>query len=185
MANRSLRTIRSVGPHLIEIARIAADSSQELEFLTDSEILTPQQYSSIVCQLPSEDDVRAVSQPAPVQPPQPCPQPTVAPVQSPPVQPPPAQIPPAQPSPAPYSPPTDQFANASLNEKANPYNPYSSPPPPPAYTQAPPVLSIATALYAYTPTDAGDLALQMQDRIQVLEHMNNDCTSLPNIIRPR
>lgn len=36
-------------------------------------------------------------------------------------------------------------------------------------------MSIATALYAYTPTDAGDLALQMHDRIQVLEHMNNDC----------
>ncbi|RMJ22704.1 SH3 domain protein [Aspergillus sp. HF37] len=157
MANRSLRTIRS-----------------ELEFLTDSEILTPQQYSSIVCQLPSEDDVRAVSQPAPAQPPQPCPQPTVAPVQSPPVQVAPAQIPPAQPSPAPYSPPTDQFANASLNEKANPYSPYSSPPPPPAYTQAPPVLSIATALYTYTPTDAGDLALILHDRIQVHEHMNND-----------
>ena len=37
------------------------------------------------------------------------------------------------------------------------------------------MLSIATALYAFTPTDAGDLALQAQDRIQVLEHMNNDC----------
>lgn len=30
-------------------------------------------------------------------------------------------------------------------------------------------------MYAYTPTDAGDLALQPNDRIQVLEHMNNDC----------
>jgi hypothetical protein len=36
-------------------------------------------------------------------------------------------------------------------------------------------LSIAAALYAYTPTDAGDLALQQNDRIQVTEHMNNDC----------
>ncbi|EER25839.1 hypothetical protein D8B26_004043 [Coccidioides posadasii str. Silveira] len=46
--------------------------------------------------------------------------------------------------------------------------------PPPSYASAPPVLCMASALYAYTPTDAGDLALQANDRIQVLEHMNND-----------
>lgn len=34
---------------------------------------------------------------------------------------------------------------------------------------------MAIALYAYSPTDAGDLALQQNDRIQVIEHMNNDC----------
>lgn len=50
------------------------------------------------------------------------------------------------------------------------------PAPPPAYPVAPPaILSIASALYAYSPTDAGDLALQPNDQIQVLEHMNNDC----------
>jgi LAS seventeen-binding protein 1/2 len=76
---------------------------------------------------------------------------------------------------APYNPPTNQLASVSLNEKASLHSPYSSPAPPPAYVQAPPVLSIASALYAYAPTDAGDLALQPQDRIQVLEHMNNDC----------
>lgn len=93
----------------------------------------------------------------------------------------------AQPSPAPsqppvaaYSPPTNQFANTSLNEKAPTPNQYPSPaPPPPAYAQTPPVLSTASALYAYTPTDAGDLALQPHDRIQVLEHMNNDCMTSP------
>ena len=53
--------------------------------------------------------------------------------------------------------------------------PTPAPLPPPAYAQSPPVLCIASALYAYTPTDAGDLALQPNDRIQVLEHMNNDC----------
>jgi len=48
-------------------------------------------------------------------------------------------------------------------------------PPPPAYASGPQVLSIVSALYAYTPTDAGDLALQQNDRVQVTEHMNNDC----------
>ncbi|EGE00028.1 [PSI+] inducibility protein 3 [Trichophyton interdigitale] len=71
-----------------------------------------------------------------------------------------------------YSPPAAQLSRISLNEKAE--SPYSSPPPPPTYSSAPPVLSLASALYAYTPTDAGDLALQPNDRIQVLEHMNND-----------
>lgn len=53
--------------------------------------------------------------------------------------------------------------------------PYSPPAaPPPSYAAAPPVIAMASALYAYTPTDAGDLALQPNDRIQVLEHMNND-----------
>lgn len=44
------------------------------------------------------------------------------------------------------------------------------------------MLSVASALYAYTPTDAGDLALQPNDRIQVLEHMNNDCTTILSAI---
>ncbi|KKA16934.1 SH3 domain protein [Rasamsonia emersonii CBS 393.64] len=79
------------------------------------------------------------------------------------------------PTPA-YSPPTSQLANTSLNEKTSvpSQNQYPSTAPPPSYAQSAPVLSIASALYAYTPTDAGDLALQPHDRIQVLEHMNND-----------
>lgn len=48
-------------------------------------------------------------------------------------------------------------------------------PPPPAYASGPPVLSSAIALYAYSPTDVGDLLLEHNDRIQVTEHMNNDC----------
>jgi hypothetical protein len=52
--------------------------------------------------------------------------------------------------------------------------PTPAPLPPPAYVQTPQILSIATALYAYAPTDAGDLALQQGDRVQVTEHMNND-----------
>jgi hypothetical protein len=109
---------------------------QELEFLTDSSVITPAQLSDILSQLPSQTQVHA-----------------------------------------PLSPPTDQLSNVSLNEKNSAISPYPSPAPPPAYASSPPVLSIATALYAFTPTDAGDLALQAHDRIQVLEHMNNDCTS--------
>ncbi|KAL4879593.1 SH3 domain-containing protein [Aspergillus karnatakaensis] len=148
LTSRSLRNVRS-----------------ELEFLADASVITPQQLSSILSQLPnsneSERQVAAPPEPSPVQ------------------LPPPAAAVQTQPSPAPYSPPTAQFANTSLNEKAQygmnqppPQQHYASPPP--AYPQAPTVLSVASALYAYTPTDAGDLALQPHDRIQVLEHMNAD-----------
>lgn len=66
-----------------------------------------------------------------------------------------------------------------MHEKAPAYGQYATPPPvaPPAYPQAPPSLGFATALWAYTPTDAGDLALAQNDRIVVLEHMNDDCES--------
>ncbi|RHZ46949.1 SH3 domain-containing protein [Aspergillus thermomutatus] len=140
MSNRSLRTIRS-----------------ELEFLADASVITRQQLSSILAQLPSEDPQQAaISVPQPQQQ-----QPVLA--QS-------------QPPPASYAPPTSQLANSSLNEKAAlQQQQYPTPSvPPPAYPQAAPILSIATALYAYTPTDAGDLALQPHDRVQVLEHMNAD-----------
>ncbi|KNG89961.1 SH3 domain protein, partial [Aspergillus nomiae NRRL 13137] len=150
MTNRSLRTVRL-----------------ELEFLADASVITPQQLSSIVSQLPQENTERSTSERS-----------VSVPQSQPPVQrhqPPVAAPTPIQPSPAPYSPPTQQFANTSLNEKAA----YQPPPqhytpPPPAYPQAPPVLSVANALYAYTPTDPGDLALQPHDRVQVLEHMNAD-----------
>ncbi|KAK4552589.1 protein that induces appearance of [PIN+] prion when overproduced [Recurvomyces mirabilis] len=77
-----------------------------------------------------------------------------------------------------------------LNEKSSFYAPVQSPPPqqnnqPPAYDQPPPgppppqanwaatpPLAQATALYAYTSTDAGDLALQPNDHITVTEYMN-------------
>ncbi|PWY92776.1 SH3-domain-containing protein [Aspergillus heteromorphus CBS 117.55] len=144
MTNRSLRIVRS-----------------ELEFLADSSVITPQQLSSILSQLPSDENERSRG-PVPQQ---------RTPVQQAPVA--------AQPPPAPYSPPTNQFANTSLNEKASYQQPppqqYSTPSiPPPAYAQPPPALSVASALYAYTPTDPGDLALQPHDRVQVLEHMNAD-----------
>jgi hypothetical protein len=53
--------------------------------------------------------------------------------------------------------------------------PTPAPLPPPAYVQQRQVLYIATALYAYQPTDAGDLALQAEDDVEVTEEMNRDC----------
>lgn len=70
---------------------------------------------------------------------------------------------------------------SAYNEKSNPaYNPTPSPqPPPPAYNNTPPppqanwpALAQATALYAYTSADAGDLELAPNDRISVTEYMN-------------
>ncbi|KAJ5306218.1 hypothetical protein PENANT_c024G00489 [Penicillium antarcticum] len=156
MTGRSLRMVRT-----------------ELEFLADTSVITPRQLSSILSQLPADSDTRAVQASPPRQLAQPVP---VQPVQ-------------AQPPPAPYTPsyssPTQQMANASVHEKAAMHNQYASPPPqnqyaspppqaPPAYPQVPPILGLASAMYAYTPTDPGDLALQPQDRIQIIEHMNDD-----------
>ena len=72
------------------------------------------------------------------------------------------------------TPPTAPFAAASLAEKhASSY--YQPTPPPPVYApHSPPVLATATALYAYHPSDAGDLAFATNDRIAVHEFMNAD-----------
>lgn len=82
--------------------------------------------------------------------------------------------------------PTAQMSNLSVNngnshvaEKS--HNEYYQPTPtpsvqsPPAYPHAPApptALTYATALYAYNPSDAGDLALQPNDRVAVTEYMN-------------
>jgi LAS seventeen-binding protein 1/2 len=50
----------------------------------------------------------------------------------------------------------------------------SQPPPPPAYNQTPAVLTYATALYPYNATDAGDLSLGPNDRVAVTEYMNGE-----------
>lgn len=144
---------------------------QELEFLTDAAVITPQQLAGILSQLPDQTQLHApVTREVIVAPASAAPiaAPAAVPVQSS-VQ---------SPGPTPFNPPTAQFQNTSLDEKAAPQPQYqTTAPPPPAHAQTPPVLSLASAMYAYTPTDAGDLALQPNDRIQVLEHMNNDCRS--------
>lgn len=139
---------------------------QELKFLAELSEITPQQLSSILGLLAGEQS-RQLSQP---QPPQPAPVPL--PVQQ--TAPPPPVQQPIVPPPAPYSPPTNQFANASLNEKA-PVQQHPPPPgPPPAYG-APGVLCTATALYAFEYKDPGDLELRPYDKIQVLKYTADEC----------
>ncbi|KAJ5428275.1 hypothetical protein N7445_009729 [Penicillium cf. griseofulvum] len=151
MTTRSLRMVRT-----------------ELEFLADAHVITPQQLSSILSQLPTDSEASRAVHASPSPPRQPA-QPV--PAQHVPVQ---AQPPPAPYTPS-YSPPVSQMSNASLNEKATLHNQYANQPQaPPAYPQVPPVLGLAKAIYAYTPTDAGDLALKPEDRIQIIEEMNQD-----------
>ena len=125
---------------------------KELEFLADSSVITPQQLSSFLSQLPSGTSIHA-----PLQSPTPTPVPS---------------------QPTPISPPVNQLANTSMNEKTNSfYAPTPSPAlPPPAYatTPAPPSIATASALYEYHPSDAGDLALLPNDRILITEFMNAD-----------
>ncbi|CAI7577660.1 unnamed protein product [Penicillium glandicola] len=148
MTTRSLRMVRT-----------------ELEFLADASVITPHQLSSILSQLPTDSGASRASSP-PRQYAQPVP------VQHVPVQ---AQPPPATYTPS-YSPPVSQMSNVSVNEKAPLHNQYASPPPgaPPAYPQVPPALGVAVAVYEYHASDAGDLNLKPQDRIQIIEEMNKD-----------
>ena len=115
-----------------------ADVPQELEYLVDSSVLSPQQLSRILSQLPQQTQLHA-----PLITPATTPQPSV-------------DIPPS----------------INSNEKQEGY--YArppGPPPPPVYVPHP-TLAWASALYAYNPTDAGDVALLPSDRIAVLEYMN-------------
>lgn len=123
---------------------------QELEFLTDASVINPQQLASLLSQLPEQTVLHA---------------PITSPV---------ATLAPQ--SHVPVSPPTQQLANVALNEKqGNLYQPSPSPSPlpPPAYA-ATPAIATASALYEYTPTDAGDLAILPNDRILITEFMNAD-----------
>ena len=121
---------------------------QELEYLTDASVITPQQLATFLSQLPEQTILHA-------------------PISSPAATPAPIQIP--------SSPPTQQFANTSLNEKqSNLFNPTPSPAlPPPAYASTP-AIATASALYEYHPTDAGDLAININDRVFITEFMNAD-----------
>jgi len=117
----------------------------ELEFLADNSIITQAQLSSILNQLPAETATGHSNHAT------------------------------SAPTPA-VSTPT---VNNSFNEKQNGYhnNEPQAAAPPPAYpsTPVPPTaapLTYATALYHYNASDAGDLALQANDRIAVTEYMN-------------
>ncbi|KAI9698349.1 MAG: hypothetical protein M1820_007511 [Bogoriella megaspora] len=141
MTNRSLKTIK-------------ANGVQELDFLADSSLISPQQYDAIVAQLPHQPAIPAAEAVTPSQPPS-------ASMNS-------LSL-------------NHTNTNGSANEKQNGYfnekqnNDFAPPsgPPPPAYNNTPPsALCTASALYAYNPTDAGDLALSPNDRITVTEYMN-------------
>ena len=125
---------------------------QELEFLSDSGVITSNQLSTLLSQLPAPKSLHA-----PLSSPQPTPTPTHT---------------------TPLSLPVSEMANASLNEKqGNFYAPTpQSPLPPPAYASspAPSALATASALYEYHPSDAGDLAILPNDRIVITEFMNAD-----------
>ena len=122
---------------------------QELEFLTDSSVITPAQLATFLSQLPNQTVLHApLSSPSPA--------PTAAPALT------------------PSSPPVQQFNNASLNEKQGLFQPSPSPAlPPPAYASSASIAT-ASALYEYHPSDAGDLAILPNDRIFVTEFMNAD-----------
>lgn len=156
---------------------------QELEYLTDSGIITPQTLSDLLQRLPQQTPLHAPISVGAV--------PTA-----------PSQAGTLQP------PPTSALNNMNLNnqngygqqnngygqnngysgdraqdEKNGSYyqpQPAATPQPPPAYGAPPgpppqanyPPLAHATALYAYNSTDAGDLALQPNDQITVTEYMN-------------
>ncbi|KAJ5252031.1 hypothetical protein N7489_002441 [Penicillium chrysogenum] len=141
MTTRSLRMVRT-----------------ELEFLADASVITPQQLSSILSQLPTDSETSRAVHTSPSPPRQ---QAQPAPAQHVPVQ--------AQPPSGPLH--ALILASCLTDEQCCKLSP---PQAPPAYPQVPPVLGLASAMYAYTPTDAGDLALQPQDRIQIIEHMNDD-----------
>jgi len=117
----------------------------ELDFLADNSLITPAQLTTILNQLPSETATgrSRVASPAPT------------------------------PS---FNNNTSQDRTNGHNEKNGFYHESQSPAPP-AYPIAPapptaPPLTYATALYAYNASDAGDLALQANDRIAVTEYMN-------------
>ncbi|KAI9681567.1 MAG: hypothetical protein M1829_000764 [Trizodia sp. TS-e1964] len=123
---------------------------EELEFLADSSVITAQQLSAIFSQLPAQTPLSA---------------PTYAP-----------SYPAANTLP--------RFEDLNINEKQSGYyapNPVAAAPsplppqavaPPARMPQAPSHLAVATALFAYSSNDAGDLALMPNDRVFVLEYAN-------------
>ncbi|EMC92549.1 hypothetical protein BAUCODRAFT_570031 [Baudoinia panamericana UAMH 10762] len=144
MINRSIRTIKA-----------------ELEYLCDASVITPQVLNSLLSRIPEQTalhapiSVGAVPGGAPT-----ALQPPTSPMNNLTVQ--------------------NQRTNGAANEKQDGsyyQQPAPSPQPPPAYNAPPPQanwppLAQATALYAYTSTDAGDLELQPNDHITVTEYMN-------------
>jgi hypothetical protein len=151
-------------------------ASQELEYLTDVSIITPQTLSDLLQRLPQQTALHAPISVGAV---------PTAPSQAGTLQPPPTsalnnmsmgQNNNYQQNNG-YG---QQYGNRTTDEKnpASYYQPTPTPAAaPPAYNAPPPQanyppLAHATALYAYNSNDAGDLALQPNDKITVTEYMN-------------
>lgn len=132
-------------------ARALRNIRSELEFLSDTGHITGAQLSAILSNLPPSDLPTATSALANT---------SIAR----------AETPVAAPSPAPVAAVTH---TPTFNEKANPTPAPAYSQAPPAYTH-PPTLSVVTALYQYHASDAGDLALNPGDTINVTEYVNND-----------
>ncbi|KAK4504014.1 hypothetical protein PRZ48_004929 [Zasmidium cellare] len=147
--NRSIRTIKA-----------------ELEFLCDASVITPQTLNQLLQNIPQQTALHAPLSVGAM----------------------PSALNNAN---TPVQPPTSPMNNLSLqnsntnggiDEKRDQYfnQPTPAAQPPPAYQAPPgppptanwPPLCTATALYAYTSTDAGDLELQPNDNITVTEYMN-------------
>lgn len=131
---------------------------QELEYLADSALLTPDQLSSILAQLPSASTL----EPASI-----------------------AHQPPTEAfsnlGVSGSNTHNGYYSPSPQPEKQQPIpNNASTMPPPPAYPVAPVLppqveaLTYATALYAYKPTDAYDLELAPGESIAVTEYMNGE-----------
>jgi hypothetical protein len=184
MVNRSIRTIKAVCTTTQPPKLQLMNCSQELEYLTDASVITPQTLSDLLQRLPQQTALHAPISVGAV--------PTA-----------PSQAGTLQPPPTTalnnmnlqnngygsqnngYGAQNNGYgANRTNNEKSDSSyyqpTPAATPQPPPAYGAPPgpppqanyPPLAHATALYAYTSSDAGDLALQPNDQITVTEYMN-------------
>nr|POE80160.1 protein csh3 [Quercus suber] len=133
----------------------------ELEYLCDSAVISPQTLSEILTTIPAQTALHAPISVGAV--------PTTTPGVGA------GQMPTS---------PMSNFNNSNNNGFYNEKNDSAyfqsqntTPQPPPSYNSPPPAanwppLATATALYAYTSTDAGDLELQPNDQISVTEYMN-------------
>lgn len=149
-------------PQTTHAASNHADTTQELEYLCDASVISPQTLNELLQKVPAQTALHApISVGA-------LPSAVAA-----------AQQPPTSPMNDLNLNGNNSARNDATNEKnGSYYQPTPSPAPPPAYNSAPPPaanwppLAQATALYAYTSTDAGDLQLQPGDSISVTEYMN-------------
>lgn len=149
--------------HQAQVNRSIRAIKAELEYLCDASVISPATLSDLLSRIPPQTALHA---PLSVGAIPPAAQ-NAGTVSSP---------PPSNPVPAPLNLPL-RNNNEKQNGSYYQAEPQQQQAPPPAYNSPPPQaswppLAQATALYAYTSTDAGDLELQPGDNITVTEYMN-------------